>query len=1123
LGELHIPLIQGLSEGIDPKILPEGGLTTLSNARFLKDARVGVRQGYQTVGHVPSPPLALAAANFGPRFSVYVGGPVGFPATTGWFAREDNQTLTTQPLFTQAQQASCLSTISDVRRYVTARNTSGQVMACDVAYANKYLVEAWQDADYGSGTLFGVGLSVRSAISHDVVHREQTDATGHAPKCVAIGDKLLTFYVTSDFLWTAIVDTNNPTGDAVIVNILTPASGKGYLYDVAPYDDTKCLLVYQKSATVVEWGTVDGTGFYTAVDSFTIAADAYLTITANYGFSSSRPIAIGYTEAGAVKYRTYLITGGTLASATIGSGGGFPVIGPSPNFDWVMAWSVGDVTGATPTGTYVWAPGYLAPRLVGFLNPVSKPFVGPEGVVDMWCVNSVTISSPATGTYKLIAVESVAQPNTPFAVKGAVCEAVACQLTALPGFFDSPRPFSIVSYDPRRFCILAPMSVDQTTTSDFLLVSYVALLPVLSRLGGLPTTGQFGADLVRFDSGPLIDACLPAHINGQLFLSGGRLKEFDGSNLYESGLADGIEHFVVIGQTEIQNPGGVLPPNSGTYLYTALYSWIDDLGRRHRSAPAAPYSILFGPFVPWTSTDIYYSIPAFSDRIAVDGLTCSIQVEIYRTQANGSIFYLVTETPVPVGLLDGKVRIFHDHSTTDADLATHEVLYTQGRNGGLSGLLPNDEPPPCRMIWGGNDRLFMGGLEQASAVQWSKLLFPGEPMAFAHNEAYRAYIDDDVSAIASLDGQWFIASTRGWWVVTGEGPDDTGAGSFSSPQRIPADVGCLSQRSIVEIPEGLLFQATADRIYLMPRGGGAPVWIAQAVRTTLAQFPVITAARLLPDSNLVYFICVGADSHKFALLIYDTRAKQWMTDILTQDNRLWCLDRFDDHVVLSGIYEPAGYEDRFTGPVIPVSMQCTTGDIRPFGLQGRGRVRKVVVLGESASVFSSTLQIEVSYDSGQTWLESSTNTITPTAAGEPFYVEHMVVKVKGTNYRLRLTIAPVLPDSPLYRLGFPPPLGDTQNVWLDLTTNLIYPPPGTSGLPLNSGIGDPAPPDTGSGAYYLNTTTGQVFQKTPDGFVFVWTPVGVLYSGHPALIINAISLEHYPQSGTPRLANANRG
>jgi hypothetical protein len=135
----------------------------------------------------------------------------------------------------------------------------------------------------------------------------------------------------------------------------------------------------------------------------------------------------------------------------------------------------------------------------------------------------------------------------------------------------------------------------------------------------------------------------------------------------------------------------------------------------------------------------------------------------------------------------------------------------------------------------------------------------------------------------------------------------------------------------------------------------------------------------------------------------------------------------------------------------------------------------------------------------------------------------MVVKVKGTNYRLRLTIAPVLPDSPLYRLGFPPPLGDTQNVWLDLTTNLIYPPPGTSGLPLNSGIGDPAPPDTGSGAYYLNTTTGQVFQKTPDGFVFVWTPVGVLYSGHPALIINAISLEHYPQSGTPRLANANRG
>ncbi len=307
--------------------------------------------------------------------------------------------------------------------------------------------------------------------------------------------------------------------------------------------------------------------------------------------------------------------------------------------------------------------------------------------------------------------------------------------------------------------------------------------------------------------------------------------------------------------------------------------------------------------------------------------------------------------PIPASIptyVDGRTTAAYTDNIADTAIDTARTLYTQGERGGISGLLPNDEAPPCRFMCAGADRVLAGGLEDPTKVQWSRPIFPGEPIQWSILESFTTNVDEEVTGVGQLDGSWFIFTEKSIWVVGGSGPDDENVGSFSVPVKLPSDSGCINHRSIVESPQGLFFQGKAGNMYLLPRGGSAPQWVGRAMQDTFADV-FIVAGTLLRKENCIAWACNGAGG-AFKVVVYDTIAGEWMVDQDTggvwSSNRK-TVDVYDGKLIIDGsIAETDAFIDNHDGSTPQsITMSLTLGDIRPFGPMGFGRVRKLVTLG----------------------------------------------------------------------------------------------------------------------------------------------------------------------------------
>ena len=444
--------------------------------------------------------------------------------------------------------------------------------------------------------------------------------------------------------------------------------------------------------------------------------------------------------------------------------------------------------------------------------------------------------------------------------------------------------------------------------------------------------------------------------------------------------------------------GGAGTATGGTVQVIVTYEWQDAGGRRHRSPPSLPQTITVAG---GNDIDVTISKPAFSDRTGGNGPDCGIYAVIWRTTNGGTVFYMDSGAAnrIAVSACNGG-SLTYSIVSLDATITSNEILYTQGERGGASGLLSNDEPPPCRYMWAGNDRVIMAGLEEPSAYQFSKLIFPGEPVQFSSDEAFRGHVDAETTACACMDGIWYVFTRDSIWAVAGDGPDDTGAGFFAEPRRVPGNVGCISHRSLVEVDQGLLFHARDGQIWLLPRGGGAPVFFGAPVRDLFAGC-IVMGAKTLPEENTVAWLCIDTSATLCFVLIYDTRAGEWMYDytgVGVFASARTTLDIYNGKLVIDGkIAETSAFIDDHTGSNgVSYIMVLQTGDIRPFGPNGHGRVRKVQLLGEVRSTGSIQAQIQVSYNSGNTYTSDASDVfVTSSFVGNPLYLDHLLKYPRG--------------------------------------------------------------------------------------------------------------------------------
>lgn len=984
--EVHIPLVHGTNEAVDPKLLPNGWLTKAENVRFRKDGRLGSRYGYKSA----SSSSVIAAGDFGYKRSIYIKGSRSISTPPSIVDHRDGDTFSDLGNFAQVPD------VGAMRRSVAGRNYTYTATATDVCACNGYLVAVYCDYDPVGLTSNGIFFSIIDPASGALVYTSKIGVSSTSDrncKVVACGTTACVLLTTTlDGIQLTTIDTTNTNFPQTHTSpMVVAASGRAPFFDVAPLDSSNFLLVYESAATTLRIGSASTAGVFTQIATQATSNPSRPSIALG---GTSGNVAVCWAEGatfqtGNLNYRVDT-TGGSsvVAKTTIDSSGnvtGFPVAGGVLTDDYAFAWSRS--THQMGMFTKNASASYAA-----FLAACSKPFSPSSTQIFLWAVNYADSSlTSGLATYKLIDMRA-SMSNLIGGNYGTMIQAVACQHSAQPGAY---LMGSSNLYEPRRFAVsTAALSTGPGSTG------WAIHVPIVSSKG-------YQSDIVRFEFGNYLDRLLSAKLNGQLFFSGGRLLEFDGSRIYETALGDGPE-YVTVAATAVGS--GNIP--AGSYQYCVTYAWFDSAGRRHESPPSTP--VAFAP-TSLSNAIVTLSVPTGTLR-STQFVGAGVPfANVYRTQAGGTVFYLVNSSSNIAFGVFGTTTVTYTDSSTDATIATNAVLYTQGARGGLSGLLPNDEPPPCKFVWAGNNRLILGGLEDPSAVQWSKLVFPGEPVQFSIDSSFKGRVDGEVTAVACLDGVWFVFTASSIWAFSGDGPDDTGAGgTFGDPRKLPTDIGCISQRSIVEVPQGLLFQGRNDRIYLLPRGGNAPQWVGQAVRDTLSSYPFIVRAVMVPDSNVAAFACIDSGATDGRILIYDTRINEWTVDNPFNGainlNRVWRALNvwggkiYASHANSNICAETSLYSDdesSFSNRAIVMTL--TTGDIRPFGVQGHGRTRRAVVTSEYRS--ATTFTVEDSLDGGQSYATAAS--FTPSnSAGDTVKVSYDIPVVKGEAYRFRIISTP---------------------------------------------------------------------------------------------------------------------
>lgn len=447
-----------------------------------------------------------------------------------------------------------------------------------------------------------------------------------------------------------------------------------------------------------------------------------------------------------------------------------------------------------------------------------------------------------------------------------------------------------------------------------------------------------------------------ASLNNNLLIGGGVVQIYDGETVCEQGFNVFPEAptllEVAIG-TPTNNP--TLDIVAGDYGYCAVYRWTDNQGQEHRSAPSEIVNI--------TTSGINKGVQVTIPTLRLTEKS-NVVVEVYRTEDAGTIFYLVNKVDVPfLNTTTADTVVFLD-GRADAAILTGRTLYTTG------GILENTAAPSARVLAAhtASKRIFIAGLEDPNLLQYSKQANPGQPVEF--NDSLQIPINPvggPITALASMDEKMVIFEQDAIFVMAGSGPNNAGQqDTFTQPDIIASDIGCLDPKSVVLTPDGLMFKSRKG-IYLLSRGLalsyiGSPVEEFNGL--------TISSAKVVGELNQVRFTTLDGDC-----LVYNYVYKFWAT---FTNHKAKSAETIGNNYYYLRINNELYKENRssFSDAGVPIKMRLGIGWISFAGLQGFSRVYRMLVLGDWLSRHN--LSIKVGYDFNEAWVQSTT--ITPDTA-----------------------------------------------------------------------------------------------------------------------------------------------
>lgn len=432
-----------------------------------------------------------------------------------------------------------------------------------------------------------------------------------------------------------------------------------------------------------------------------------------------------------------------------------------------------------------------------------------------------------------------------------------------------------------------------------------------------------------------------ATLGDNLHIAGGILKMYDGKQVVEHNFLLIPEAPKFVSETAV---GAVMP--NGTYQYLTVYKWIDKWGQVHRSYPsvALSYTVSGGPKKP---TIRVFTLPFTKKE--------DVEIEVYRTEAGGTIFYKLA--------YNFGDRITNDKTTEsltftdtmdDATLISNETLYTEG------GVLENIAADSSRYITTYKNRVILLSSD-GYTLQYSKKRELNGPVEFS--EALKTTLDErggPGTCTAVLDDAFIIFKERALFALNGEGPNNLGEqDDFRDPQLLTSDCGCVDPNSVVQTPEGLMFKSEKG-IYILRRGLSVE-YIGAAVEAY--NDLTITSATLMPDTNEVRFTTDGDKA-----LVYDYFHKHWTTftninaiDSLIFENTFIYLRENGDLM--------AETKNQFSDNGSYIKIKIVSSWLQLAGIQGFQRFYELMLLGSYKSKHS--LKVKFAYDFNPAWVQET--------------------------------------------------------------------------------------------------------------------------------------------------------
>lgn len=429
-----------------------------------------------------------------------------------------------------------------------------------------------------------------------------------------------------------------------------------------------------------------------------------------------------------------------------------------------------------------------------------------------------------------------------------------------------------------------------------------------------------------------------SELGENLNLSGGLLYAYDGNTLNEQNfnlypdMDTDLDGSGTSKALAVSHSGGSIDIAGAPYFYVAVYQWTDAQGNIFQSAPSIPVVAAAASY-SGASNSVTVSVP--TARLTYKP---GIKIVIFRWSTTQQTYYQVTSISAPtLNSTTTDVVTFVD-TQADSAIVGNSILYTTG------GVLENTGSPACTAITSFDTRLWAINAEDQNLLNFSKQVIEG--VSVEMSDLLSIYVSPNAGTkintgpmrcLFPMDDKLIIFKANALYYINGRGPDNTGANSqYSEPIFITSSVGSINQKSIVLIPQGLMFQSDKG-IWLLGRDLntqyiGSPVEVYNEF--------TVNSANSLPGTTMVIFtLSNGVD------LMYDYFYNQWGTWNNIPAISSTIFQGAHTYLAADGrvAQQSAGtYLDNGT----PVLMQFTTGWLNLAGLQGYQLAHRFYILGQ---------------------------------------------------------------------------------------------------------------------------------------------------------------------------------